>query len=101
MDKRLFVEPPVISSRLCWKDISLPASITEADLDQIIFSAMTSRLQKTAMVILKTLKQCEQLNLPIDADIVGARLAALVGSDRIEGAGDLRKWRYSEVRLKD
>jgi hypothetical protein len=62
---------------------------------------MTSRMQKTATVIFKTLKQCEQLELPIDADIVGARLAALVESDRIVGAGDLRKWRYSEVRLKD
>jgi Protein of unknown function len=101
MDKRLCVEPPVISSTLRWEDISLPASVSEADLDRIIFSAMTSRLQKTAMVIVKTLKQCEQLKLPIDADIVGARLAALVDSDRIEGAGDLRKWRYSEVRLKD
>jgi len=101
MDKRLFVEPPVISSTLRWEEISLPASISEADLDRIIFSAMSSRLQKTAMVIVKTLKQCEQLNLPIDADIIGARLAALVDSDRIEGAGDLRKWRYSEVRLKD
>ena len=63
---------------------------------------MTSRLQKTAMVIFKILEQCEQLGrLPIDADIVGARLAALADSDRIESAGDQRKWRYSEVRLKD
>ncbi len=101
MDKRLFVEPPIISSKLRWKDISLPASVSAADLDGIIFSVMTSRLQKTAMVIFKILEQCEQLRLPIDADIVGARLAALADSDRIESAGDQRKWRYSEVRLKD
>ncbi len=62
---------------------------------------MTPRLRKTAMVIVETLEQCQQLNLPIDPDIVGAHLAALVDSGRIEGAGDLRKWRYSEVRLKD
>src|SRR5512140_196031 len=101
MNRRLFVEPPVISSKLRWKDISLPASVSEADLDRIILSAMTSQLQKTAMVIARTLEQSEQLDLPIDADIVGARLAALADSGRIEGAGDLRKWRYSEVRLKD
>lgn len=101
MDNRLFREPPVISSTLRWEDISLPASISEADFDRIIFSAMTSRLQKTAMIIVKTLERCKQLNLPIDADIIGARLAALANSDRIKGAGDLRKWRYSEVRLKD
>jgi len=41
------------------------------------------------------------LDLPINAEIVGARLGALDESGRIEGAGDHRKWRYSEVRLKD
>jgi hypothetical protein len=29
-----------------------------------------------------------------------ARLKAMVDSRLIEGAGDLRKWRFSEVRLK-
>jgi hypothetical protein len=101
MDKRLFVEPPIISSTLRWEDVSLPASISEADLDQIILSVMASRLQKTAFVIVKALQRCKELDLPIDADILGARIRALAESDRIEGAGDLRKWRYSEVRLKD
>ena len=101
MGKRLFVEPPVISSTLRWRDVSLPASVSEANLDRIIFSVMTSRLQKTAMVIVKALERCKELDLPIDADILGARLGALAESDRIEGAGDLRKWRHSEVRLKD
>jgi hypothetical protein len=101
MDKRLFVEPPIISSKLRWEDVSLPASISEADLDHIILSAMTSRLKKTATIIAKALQRCQELDLPIDADIVGARIRALAESDRIEGEGDLRKWRYSEVRLKD
>jgi hypothetical protein len=99
MDKRLFFEPPVISSTLRWQDVSLPASVTEADLDRIIFSVMPSRQRKTAAVMTKVLERCEALGLPIDADIVGARLR--VESDRIVGAGDMRKWRYSEVRLKD
>jgi hypothetical protein len=30
-----------------------------------------------------------------------ARLRELADNDRIEGVGDLRKWRHSEVRLKD
>jgi hypothetical protein len=101
MDKRLFVEPPVISSTLRWEDVSLPVSISEADLDQIIFSVMTSRLQKTAFVIVKALERCKELDLPINADILGARVGALAASDRIESAGDLHKWRHSEVRLKD
>ena len=42
-----------------WKDIVLPESVSETDLDTIIFSALSSRWQKTAMVIgnaLKTLR---------------------------------------------
>ena len=46
-----------------WKDIVLPESVSETDLDTIIFSALTSRLQKTAMVIAKALKRCETLGL--------------------------------------
>jgi hypothetical protein len=75
--------------------------MSEADLDQLIFSVMTSRLQKTAMIIARAMKRCEELGLPIDEEILGARIAALAESDRIDSAGDLRKWRHSEVRLKD
>jgi hypothetical protein len=95
-----FNEFPAISSTLRWKEVSLPASISEADLDQIIFAAMTSQFRKTAMVISKALKRCEELGLPINGEILGARLGALAEADRIDGAGDLRKWRHSEVRLK-
>src|SRR5438034_1023178 len=63
MDKRLFFEPPVISSTLRWQDVSLPASITEADLDRIIFSVMPSRQQKTAAVMTKVLERCVALGL--------------------------------------
>ena len=31
--------------------------------------------------------------------MVGVRIRALAEADRLEGEGDLRKWRYSEVRL--
>jgi hypothetical protein len=51
MDKKHFDEIPTISSTLRWEEISLPEAMSEADLDQIIFSVMTSRLQKTAMVV--------------------------------------------------
>ena len=43
-------EPPTINSTLRWNEVSLPVSISEADIDQIIFSAMTSQWRKTAMV---------------------------------------------------
>ncbi len=89
----------VINTKRRWKDIVLPESVSEADLDSMIFSALSSRWQKTAMVISQTLKQCETLALPIDAEVVGVRIRALAEADRLEGEGDLRKWRFSEVRL--
>ena len=82
-----------------WKDIVLPESVSETDLDNAIFSALTSRWQKTALVIGNALKYCKTLALPIDAEVLGARIQALAEADRLEGEGDLRKWRYSEVRL--
>jgi hypothetical protein len=96
-----FKEFPTIISTLRWEEASLPDSISEADLDQLIFSVMTSRLQKTAMIIARAMKRCEELDLAINEEILGARIGALAESGRIESAGDLRKWRHSEVRLKD
>jgi len=74
-------------------------SVSETDLDNAIFSALTSRWQKTAMVIGNALKYCKTLALPVDEEVVGVRIRALAEAGRLEGEGDLRKWRYSEVRL--
>jgi hypothetical protein len=89
----------VINTKRRWKDIVLPESVSEADLDSMIFSALSSRWQKTAMVIGNVLKSCQTLALPIDDEVLGARIVALAEADRLEGQGDLRKWRFSEVRL--
>ena len=100
-DKNHFDEIPTISSTLRWEEVSLPEAISEADLDQIILSVMTSRSQKTAMVVGKAMERCRQLDLPINAESLGARIGALAEADQIEGAGDLRYWRQSEVWLKN
>ena len=93
--------PPTISSDLRWKDVKLPKSVSEADLDAIIFSILTSRRQKAAMVIGKVMTHCREHNLPINDEIFGARIEVLAESGRIEGFGDLRLWGHSEVKLKD
>jgi hypothetical protein len=36
-------QPAHIINKLRWEDVTLPASVSEADLDSIIFSALTSR----------------------------------------------------------
>jgi len=93
-------ERPVISSVLRWDDIVLPKSVSEADLDSIIFSALNSQWQKTAMIVGKAFKRCQELALPVRAEVVGARVQALAESRRLESQGDLHKWRHSKVRLK-
>ena len=89
-----------VDTKLTWKQVQLPPSVTEADIDEIIFSAMKPVFQKVGMVIIRSMKRCEELALPVDAQVIAARLRLLADSDRIEGAGDLRKWSFSEVRLK-
>ena len=43
--------------------------------------------------------RCKKLRSKNRFDIIGARIVALAEAGFIEGAGDLRMWRYSEVRL--
>jgi len=93
-------EPAVTSSALRWDDIALPGSVSEADIDQIILSVLNLQWRKTAMVVGNALTRCRQLDLPISAEALGARVQALAESDRLESQGDLRKWRHSEVRLR-
>lgn len=93
--------PPEICSELTWRDVSLPSSVTEGQLDEIILSLLKSRWQKTTVLLTNAGKRCEELGLPISYEVIAARLRTLSDSDRIEGVGDLRVWGRSEVRLKD
>ncbi len=97
-------EKPRVSSRLRWNKVKLPPSVSEKEIDGIIFSELNRRWRKVAMVVGRAFDRCEELGLPIPREgrheIFGARLQELAEKDRIEGAGDLRKWRHSEVRLK-
>src|SRR5260370_28758239 len=74
-----------------WEDIVLPGSVSETDFDSAIFSALTSRWQKTAVVLTRALERCETLGLPVDLQVLGARLQALAEASRLAGAGDLPK----------
>src|SRR5438876_5971166 len=44
-----------------WEEIVLPEFVSETDLDRTIFSALSSRWQKTAMVIGKALNSAKRL----------------------------------------
>lgn len=94
-------EPATTSSELTWDDVRLPASVTEERFDEIIFSAMKPTWRKTAMMVGLVMDRCKELELSISYEMIAARLKVLADTDRIEGIGDLRMWRHSEVRLKD
>jgi hypothetical protein len=53
------------------------------------------------MMISLVMDRCKERGLPIEDKVIAARLKVLSDSDRIEGIGDIRSWRHSEVRLKD
>jgi hypothetical protein len=89
------------SRRSAAESRGIRTSVNEADLDGMIFALLKPRWQKTAMVVILVTKRCQELAMPISDEEIAARLQVLADSDRIEGIGDLRKWRHSEVRLKD
>jgi hypothetical protein len=74
--------------------------VTESDVDAILFSVLKPQWRKVAAILVRAEEQCAERDLQISYEVFAARIKALADSDRIEAAGDLRKWRYSEVRLK-
>jgi hypothetical protein len=71
------------------------------ELDQLILSFCNEHWQKVAKIIGNTYKALEQRGISINgaAEKVDERMAALVGSGRLEAQGNIKRWRYSEVRL--
>ncbi|MBR1266173.1 hypothetical protein JQ629_01475 [Bradyrhizobium sp. AUGA SZCCT0222] len=88
-----------IDSTLQWADVVLPKSVSQADLDELIFSALEPNWQKTAPVIGDIAIRCKALAWPIDSEMLAARIQALAEAGNIESAGDVRAWRHSEIRL--
>jgi hypothetical protein len=94
-------DEPEIDSELRWDQVRLPSSVTETEFDQVIRGTMSQYWRKVARIVIDVVKEYQRRDLSISYEMVAARLQALSESDLIEGIGDLRKWRYSEVRLKD
>lgn len=95
-----FQEFPAITSALRWDQVRIPPSVSEADIDAVLFSVMGWQWRKMALVVGMAFGRCKELGLPISDEALAARIQVLVDADRLEAQGDLRKWRHSEVRLK-
>jgi hypothetical protein len=94
-------EKPRIDSKLTWDKVSLPTSVTVMDFDRVVLSYLSRQSRKMARIVGNVSEHYASLGINLDPAIAAARLMAMVDSGLIEGAGDLRKWRFSEVRLKD
>jgi Protein of unknown function len=89
-----------VDSKLTWKQVQLPPSVTVLDFDRVILSELGRHWRKTLRIVGRVWDHYRELGIDMDPVITAARLMAMVDSDLIEGQGDLRKWRFSEVRLK-
>ena len=99
------MEPPAkgarfVDSKLTWRQVQLPPSVTVIDFDRVILSFLGKYGRETVAIVGRVSEHYANLGISLDPAIAAARLKAMVDSGLIEGEGDLRKWRFSEVRLK-
>jgi hypothetical protein len=80
--------------------VSLPPSVTEADLDALIFPELAQDWRKVARIVYRAFELREARSIAVSPEVIAARIQALVETGRIEGADNLTMWRHSEVRLK-
>jgi uncharacterized protein DUF3658 len=90
-----------VCSTLRWKDVVLPASVTPADIDALIFVELEEPYwRKVARVVSRCLMTLETRSIPVTADVIAARIQELAESGQIESQGNLTMWRHSEVRRR-
>jgi hypothetical protein len=88
------------ASALCWDEVSLPRSISAAELDALILRELAQNWRKVARVVGYAKQSCDARSLPVSMDVIAARVRMLVEAGTIEGVGNLSMWRRSEMRLR-
>jgi hypothetical protein len=88
-----------VCSTLTWKDVVLPSSVSEADLDALIFAETDKCWLKVARIVGNVFRTLETRSIRLPMDIIAARIAKLAEVGRLESQGNLTMWRHSEVRL--
>jgi hypothetical protein len=70
-----------------------------SEIDEVIMAAVEKRWLKVAMVVVNVMTEMERAGIEIDAEVIGARIEALIGQGKLQCQGDPKLWRRSEVRL--
>lgn len=68
--------------------------LSDDEIDDLILSAASQTWQKTAMIIAHVFTQTDE-----EEARIAERIYALVDARKMEAAGNIERWRESEVRL--
>ena len=99
MTEKPQIDDDRVCSTLTWKDVVLPLSVSETDLDALIFAETEKRWLKVARIVGNVFRTIEARCVRLPMDIIAARIVKLAEVGRLESQGNLTMWRHSEVRL--
>ena len=80
--------------------MSLPHSVTETELDALIFPPPRAELAQGGADCLQGICIAQARLIAVNSDVIAARMRELVETGTTEGVDNLTMWRRSEVRLK-
>jgi hypothetical protein len=74
--------------------------MTSRELDEAILASVGPKWTKVAMVIARAVEAASlsDAGAPDDLNVFAERVESLVAGGKLEGQGDLRDWRHSEIR---
>ena len=74
-------------------------SVTDSFIDERILFFVRPQWRKVAFVLTKVIHEFHAKGIGVSEDRFEQRLRALIELQQIEPAGDISRWRFSEVRL--
>ena len=93
------MEESEVNSTLQWRDVSLPPSVIESELDEAILATAEQNWRKMAYIVGTLVEHFKKRATELDAAIIAARIQELAKRGQTDSQGDLRKCRFSEIRL--
>jgi hypothetical protein len=76
-------------------------SMSDSRIDEAILSVAETRWKKVALIISRTSETSAGDLTEGDAERIAQRIEALVGKGRLLAQGNIKGWRFSELRLPD
>jgi hypothetical protein len=74
-------------------------SITDSSIDERILFFVRPQWRKVALVLTKVIHEFDAKGIGISEERLERRLRLLINLTQIESAGDVSRWRFSELRL--